>query len=111
MATRTVVHRFSDISGEALDPSAKPASFSVDGTTYEIDLTNSELAVLHKSLAPYVRAARQVTGKRSGNRPRPSKPDLERIREWAAANGHTVSPRGRIAQKVLVAYDAAHSQE
>lgn len=29
------------------------------------------------------------------------------IREWAAANGHAVSPRGRIPAKVIDAYDAA----
>jgi len=109
MATRTVVHRFSDISGDTFDPSVKPVSFSIDGTTYEIDLTNGELADLHKALAPYIRAARQVTGKRSANRQRPNKPDLDRIREWASANGYTVAPRGRIAQKVIDAYDTANS--
>lgn len=30
------------------------------------------------------------------------------IREWATANGHSVSPRGRIAVTVVQAYDAAH---
>ncbi len=30
------------------------------------------------------------------------------IREWAIANGHSVSPRGRIAATVVDAYDAAH---
>lgn len=29
------------------------------------------------------------------------------IREWASANGHTVSARGRIAATVITAYDAA----
>jgi hypothetical protein len=31
-----------------------------------------------------------------------------RVREWAAANGHDVSSRGRISQAVRDAYDAAH---
>lgn len=30
------------------------------------------------------------------------------IREWGVANGHAVSPRGRIPAKVINAYDAAH---
>lgn len=30
------------------------------------------------------------------------------IREWATANGHDVSARGRIAAAVIEAYDAAH---
>ncbi|WP_414648561.1 Lsr2 family DNA-binding protein [Curtobacterium sp. CFBP9011] len=34
--------------------------------------------------------------------------ELGKIREWAAANGHEVSSRGRISQAVRDAYDAAH---
>lgn len=30
------------------------------------------------------------------------------IREWPTANGHNVSPRGRLAEAVIEAYDAAH---
>lgn len=30
------------------------------------------------------------------------------IREWATANGHNVSHRGRVAATVITAYDAAH---
>ncbi|WP_424923779.1 Lsr2 family DNA-binding protein [Arthrobacter woluwensis] len=40
-----------------------------------------------------------MTGKRNANRPRPNKPDLDRIREWASANGYTVAARGRIARR------------
>ncbi|WP_441435264.1 Lsr2 family DNA-binding protein [Arthrobacter sp. RAF14] len=50
-----------------------------------------------------------MTVKRSANRPRPNKPDLDRIREWASANGYTVAQRGRIAQKVIEEYDAAQA--
>lgn len=40
---------------------------------------------------------------------KPSGPDRARaIREWAAANGHTVSKRGRMSAAVIDAYDAAH---
>ncbi|WXF91339.1 histone-like nucleoid-structuring protein Lsr2 [Curtobacterium flaccumfaciens pv. flaccumfaciens] len=34
--------------------------------------------------------------------------ELAKIREWANANGHEVSSRGRISQAVRDAYDAAH---
>ncbi|WXF92934.1 histone-like nucleoid-structuring protein Lsr2 [Curtobacterium flaccumfaciens pv. flaccumfaciens] len=34
--------------------------------------------------------------------------ELAKIREWARANGHEVSSRGRISQAVREAYDAAH---
>lgn len=40
---------------------------------------------------------------------KPSGPESARaIREWAAANGHTVSTRGRMSAAVIDAYDAAH---
>ena len=102
-----MVHRFSDISGDA---PVKPLSSSLDGSTYEIDLMNGELTDLHKALAFCIRTARQVTGKRSANPPRPNNPDLDRIREWASANGYTVAPHGRVAQKVIEAYDAAQKR-
>ncbi|MBQ9918656.1 MAG: Lsr2 family protein, partial [Microbacterium sp.] len=35
--------------------------------------------------------------------------DLAAVREWARANGHTVSDRGRIPASVLEAYGAANS--
>lgn len=37
-----------------------------------------------------------------------SLPDIDEIRAWARANGHTVSDRGRIATKIVEAYDVAH---
>ena len=36
------------------------------------------------------------------------KGDLGAVREWARANGHTVSDRGRISADVQAAYDKAH---
>jgi len=109
MATRTIVQRFSDVSGEALDASVKTTAFSIDGADYEIDLSNAELTELHRSLSVYVKAARQLTEQGNTARPRPGKPDLDKIREWAESNGHQVASRGRISQSVLDAYDRAHS--
>ncbi|MFV8227349.1 histone-like nucleoid-structuring protein Lsr2 [Mycolicibacterium fortuitum] len=40
---------------------------------------------------------------------KPAGPERARaIREWAAANGHTVSKRGRMSAAVIDAYNAAH---
>lgn len=89
--------------------------FSLDGTAYEIDLTDENAAALRAAVAPYVAAARSVSTrstpastsrrrvqKRAGQR------DYGPVREWAAANGYTVSERGRVPAAVLEAYDAAH---
>ena len=40
---------------------------------------------------------------------RPAGPPPAAIREWAAANGHTVSGRGRIPASVMHAYADAHT--
>lgn len=34
--------------------------------------------------------------------------ELAAIREWAKANGHKVADKGRIAQEIITAYNAAH---
>ncbi|MEV4803088.1 histone-like nucleoid-structuring protein Lsr2 [Nonomuraea sp. NPDC049421] len=38
------------------------------------------------------------------------RPDTFRIREWAAANGHPVSERGRLARHLIEAFFAAHPE-
>ena len=87
-------------------------SFTYQGAAYEIDLSKKNLAAMDKTLAPYVAAARKVTpARRATTRSRASgsaKADLAAIREWANANGHKVSDRGRIAADVQTAYHAAH---
>ncbi|WP_442781438.1 Lsr2 family DNA-binding protein [Curtobacterium sp. 260] len=69
---------------------------------------------MREAFSDYVAAARKVSGRQNrtsggstakrGN----SSDELAKIREWANANGHEVSSRGRINQAVRDAYDAAH---
>ena len=65
-----------------------------------------------KALKPYTSAARKAGGHRSGTgRTTASGADrqqLAKIREWARANGHQVSDRGRISKTVVDAFQAAH---
>ncbi|WP_336855941.1 Lsr2 family protein [Sinomonas albida] len=112
MATKTLVTLHSDISGRVIEPGlGASVVFSLDGISYEIDLTTDETAELRRAVAQHVAVARRDAGRASApiRHPRPSKPDLAKIRAWAEANGYKVLPRGRIAQSVLNAYDlAAH---
>jgi len=55
-----------------------------------------------KAAAPRKIASRKVDAAPDG--PKSAKV----IRDWAAAHGHAVSPRGRIAASVTEAFDAAH---
>jgi hypothetical protein len=86
-------------------------TFGVDGTTYEIDLSQANAAKLRDLLAPYVAAARRSSGRgnRKSSRGRSSGgPNPADIRDWARAHGHEVSDRGRVPAHVRAAYDAAN---
>ena len=90
-------------------------SFGLDGTTYEIDLNDSNAAALREALSGYVGHARKVTGggrraRRSagGSSSTSSSSNTKDVREWAKSQGMEVSERGRISADVQQAYDAAH---
>ena len=88
-------------------------SFAFQGATYSIDLNEKNLKKLTKALEPYVSAGTRQRGGTSGNKRAASKSaggvDNTAIREWAEANGHAVSPRGRIKAEVIEAYRAANA--
>ena len=120
MATVTTTSLVDDLDGSQASESV---TFALDGASYEIDLSDSNADKLRDALAGYVANARRVDGARRGpGRPRTAKvakvargartaPDREQtaaIREWARANGHEVSERGRLSASVLAAFEAAH---
>ncbi|WP_454296230.1 histone-like nucleoid-structuring protein Lsr2 [Salana multivorans] len=90
---------------------AESVTFGLDGVTYEIDLSADNAAKLREALAGWIGAARRSGGRRSTAAAKPrgrSGSDAAAIRVWAAANGHTVSPRGRIPAEIRAAYEAAN---
>ena len=100
-------------------PADETVSFSLDGTNYEIDLSDKNAKELRDAFSRYVQAARKVSrgGSRAsgGGRSRATggggRMDREQagaIRDWARKNGHNVSDRGRIPASVVDAYEAAH---
>jgi len=50
-----------------------------------------------------------VTGQKASARPGRAREETAAIREWANANGHEVSDRGRIPSAVLEAYESRGS--
>ncbi|MEN4464358.1 Lsr2 family protein [Mycolicibacterium conceptionense] len=58
--------------------------------------------------AAKVAAPRRATGSRKAATAASGRERSRAIREWAAANGHKVSQRGRLPAEVESAYDAAH---
>ena len=114
MAQKVTTHLVDDLTGDTIeDGKGRTVSFSFDGGHYEIDLTDDNADALREAFSDYVAAARKVTGRSSrtsdsATPKRGNSEELAKIREWANANGHEVSSRGRISQAVRDAYDAAH---
>lgn len=107
--TRTVF--VDDLTGKEIpEDNAVTLRFSYGGNDFEIDLSSDNAAQLDEALRPYIDAARRVRGG-STSKPKSSAPagtSLQEIREWARANGHTLSDRGRISADILSAYRQAH---
>jgi nucleoid-associated protein Lsr2 len=86
---------------------AETVEFGIDGTTYAIDLSDSNAKKLRGALDGYINKARKVSGKRSTSRKASSGLDLKAVRTWAASNGIELSSRGRVPSSVLEKYRAA----
>ena len=116
MAQKVHVLLVCDLHEEETEGS-ETVSFSLDGSSYEIDVCDEHAADLRDAFAGYVGAARRA-GRAGGGAarraPRPAgkadgdKDRVSLIREWARENGHQVSERGRLSTVVTQAYDAAH---
>ncbi|WP_214367121.1 histone-like nucleoid-structuring protein Lsr2 [Pseudonocardia sp. H11422] len=111
MAKQTTVTLVDDLDGSMAD---EQIEFSVDGKSYEIDLSADNVTKLRDALAPFISAARRAGGRRGGGpSPAPARPVADReqnqaIREWAQQQGMKISERGRIPTNVLEAYRKNH---
>ena len=110
MAQKTVVILEDDLDGGKAE---ETLSFSLDGVSYEIDLSAKNTSKLRDALAPYVSAGRRVGGRaarrgRGASNSRGSNETAE-IRAWAKKKGMDVSERGRIPASIVEAYRKANS--
>lgn len=116
MTTRTRVVLTDDINGQEAEGTVR---FALDGQPYEMELDAANTASLRSSLAPYIDAARRVTGsprRRTRTAPgRASTPPLDAtrraaIRAWAKTQPQLgeISDRGRLGAAIIAAYDKAH---
>jgi hypothetical protein len=107
MAQRVVL--LDDFTGEE---GAESIAYSLDGVSYEIDLSEDNAAQFRGFFAKYTDVSRCVAG-RASNTSRsytPSSnvnPEIAKIRVWAGSNGYDVGDRGRIPAHVTEAYEAA----
>ncbi|GAA4359322.1 histone-like nucleoid-structuring protein Lsr2 [Microbacterium rhizosphaerae] len=108
MARHVITSITDDLDGS---DDASTVTFSLEGRSYEIDLSKDNRAALEKALAPFIAAGRSAgAASRSTGRPRRrgNREDNAAIREWARRNGHQVNERGRIPSSIVAAYNSAN---
>lgn len=111
MAQKVNIVLVDDVDGSE---ATETVAFGLDGTSYEIDLSDKNAGALRDALAPYLGHARKVSGggRRSGRKAAGSGnglgPSARLVRDWARSNGYEVSDRGRVPAEVTAAYEAAH---
>ena len=88
-----------DIDGTAT--AQETVKFTYRGKTYEIDLSESNLAKFDKFMEQYISKARTYGG---ASRSRRSEPNKDDIRAWAKDQGLKVGARGRIPASILREY-------
>jgi len=115
MASRTTVTLIDDLDGST--GGIRTVLVSLDGQAVELDLSQANYDTLQQALAPYLAAGRRTNTTSPGSRRRSAsaptvasgQQDTQAIREWAEANGHQVSSRGRVKKEIVDAYQAAHA--
>lgn len=128
MAQKVVVTLVDDLDESEADETVE---FGIDGSSFEIDLSDANAAKLRDSLADYIGHARRTAGRRrttgrsaspapsaaapaarkggGGGRASVDREQNQAIREWARRQGKNVSERGRIPSEISEAYREAHA--
>lgn len=116
MAKKVTVTMVDDLDGTS--KADETVEFSLDGVTYQIDLSKKNAGKLRAVLEPWTGKARKLGRLKSRSKTKTggvgkdirSTVDRDQslaIREWARKNGHKVSARGRISADIVAAYNAA----
>lgn len=107
MAKQVIERLVDDLDGGEAE---ETVPFSLDGVSYEIDLSSTNAKKLRDSLEPYLQRARRrsALGRRRRPRAASSRERSADIRAWAKARGIQVNERGRIPGHVVEQYEEAH---
>ncbi|CAM5592387.1 Lsr2 family protein OS=Streptomyces alboniger OX=132473 GN=CP975_16875 PE=4 SV=1 [Streptomyces alboniger] len=108
MAQRVVVTLFDDMDG---GEAAETVAFGLDGTSYEIDLSQTNAKKLRTALAPYLEAARKQSRSGKAYRHTAVTADPSAVRAWARSRQMDLPPRGRIPKRVYEAFEAFEAAE
>jgi len=109
MAQRTV--RVDDLNG--VSEGARSVSFSLEGTTYDVDLTEDHIIEMRGVMSKFIAVARprakstpSTYSPNNGKGAHTDREQLQEIRRWAHAHGLEFSDRGRIPNHVMSVYNA-----
>jgi hypothetical protein len=110
VAQKVQVLLVDDLDGGEAD---ETVTFSLDGKSFEIDLTTANAEKLRNSLADFVKAGRRTGGRASSGRGKAraasgGSQDTAKVRAWAKENGYNVNDRGRVPADIREAYEKAN---
>ena len=107
MMRKTQIILIDDLDGS---PADRTIQFSLNGSAFEIDLSEANAQRLEKAIAPFIEKASKVTrGVSKGKRPAvDGRSFSQAVRLWAKEQGITVPDRGRVPNEVVAQYNAAH---
>lgn len=111
MAQKVQILLTDDIDGSE---AVETVSFGLDGSVFEIDLSEKHANSLRKSLAEYIEHARKASGGQQSRRRRSARSTTNRersaeIRDWAKERGFKVSERGRIPANIMAEFEQAQA--
>lgn len=105
MAKKVTVSLVDDF--DPAQTAVETVEFGLDGSNYEIDLSEKNAANLRGEMEKWIAAGRKVGSTRRRAPRGISSGDglpLAEIREWAKKNGHQVSSRGRVSSEIVRAW-------
>lgn len=108
MAQRVQILLEDDLDGSE---ASETVNFSLDGKSYEIDLSAANSAQLRDDFAKWIGHSRSVRGRARVATPTRAtgRTDLNKVRDWGRKNGFQVSDRGRVSAEVQEAYARANA--
>lgn len=101
MARRTITTLIDDVDGTEAE---RTVAFSLDGTSYEIDLSRDNISAFTSALEPFITAGRKI-GRRASAPGTSSGVELGEVRQWARDQGIEISDRGRVSKQIMKAYE------
>ncbi|MBT2520904.1 Lsr2 family protein [Arthrobacter sp. ISL-28] len=104
MAQKRVVELIDDLDGTAADQTVQ---FALDGSSYEVDLSDANATDLRSLLERFTANARRTGGRKRSADLGPAGPSTKDVRAWALAQGMDVNLRGRVPESIVQQYLAA----